>query len=83
VARFGVSYHRLRVIVPDVKLVDPGDEEAGAPVKRGSPVRGSSLRRLVSRRRQIYTSFATTWEALRLRTEALREESSKPKPTTA
>jgi hypothetical protein len=38
---------------------------------------------MVSRRRQIYTSFAETWEALRVRTSLLREEPAKPKPTTA
>jgi hypothetical protein len=82
-ARFGASYHRPRVIVPDAEPVDPGDEEAGAPVKRGTLVKGSSLRRVVSRRRLIYTSFAETWEALRLRTSVMRGETAKPKPTSA
>jgi len=43
-------------------------------------VRGDSLRKRQLRQRRVYTRIADAWEALRARTEPLRQEQ---KPRTA
>ena len=47
-------------------------------MRRGPFVQGTSVRRQVLRRRRIYTSFAEKWEALKNKTELVREEPTKP-----
>ncbi len=41
-------------------------------------VQGTSLRKQVLRQRRIYTSFSSSWDALKIKAEQIREEGLKP-----
>ena len=50
---------------------------------RRALVQGASIRKRVLRRRQIFTSFADTWEVRRNEAERVPEEKKKRKPKAA